>query len=102
MPIIIAIIGIIIGGYLGLYIPMIFCFIFDTLNPPSGAGGGLGAVGWIACIFTIPISAIVTPIILVGLYSKRVKRLEEQKLQAYVQTVDKENNRIDRTSGSTE
>ena len=47
-----------LGVLLGFYIPFFACQIIDFITKPE-PGGGLTTVGWLICIVTVPVGAIV-------------------------------------------
>lgn len=47
-----------LGGLLGFFIPAVVCSIHDFITK-AGTGGGWIAVGWLFCIATVPVGAII-------------------------------------------
>ena len=62
MKLIALIIAILFGGALGVllgfYIPFFACQVIDFVAKPE-TGEGWGAVGWLICIVTVPVGAII-------------------------------------------
>jgi hypothetical protein len=64
------VLGLIAGGYIGFYGMLYISQVYDYYNPPTSPGGGLGAVGWIFTFITIPLGAMIGGILSLLIYVK--------------------------------
>ncbi len=63
-------IGLIAGAVLGFYGTFYLCTVYDSYYPPSSSGGGMGVIGWIYILISIPIGAMIGGIISLLIYNK--------------------------------